>query len=264
MSKTPKLPTRKKLRELFTYCAESGQLIWKIERGPTAPAGAVAGGLRKGEGTWCISVDGKLYTAHALVWKYVKGRNPPMLVHINGHRDDNRIENLRPLKGSEPYTLERIKERCDVVGDCWHWKGGKSGKTPVIRNGGKVENARRFIFTALLGREVAPGRMVTMSCESLDCVAPDHLIQYTRKQLQAKTAKRTRYGESLARRAKLSASKRATSPYSEELVERVRSMEGTCKGIARELGLCASTVTDWRNRDTRKPLNNPFLGLLAA
>lgn len=264
MSKAPKLPTRGRLRELFTYCQESGQLIWKVDRGPTAPAGAVAGSMRKDQGTWCISVDGKLYTAHALVWKYVKGRNPPMLVHINGHRDDNRIENLRPLKGSTPWTLKRIEEKCELVGDCWHWRAGKSGKAPALRHNGKIFNARNFIFTKLLGRTVHSNRMVTMSCDNLDCVAPNHLIQVTRQQLQQRTAKRTKYGASLVRRAKLSAAKRAASPYPDEFIEQVRAMEGTCKGIARELGLCASTVTDWRNRDTRKPLNSPFAGLLAA
>ncbi len=266
MPKPAKPPSRKRLRELFEYCPESGQLLWREARGPRAPKGGVAGFLAS-NGAWKVSIEGRLFSAHSLVWKYCKGRNPKgPLVHLNGHRDDNRIENLRPLKGARgPYTLDMIRDKCEITGECWHWMAGKSGKAPALRHEGKILNVRRYIFTELLGREVTPGRMVTMICESLDCVAPDHLVQNTRRQLQQKTARRTNYGKNPMRSAKLSAAKRAASPYSDEFVEQVRAMEGSAKAIARQLGLCASTVNEWRKMLVRKPAtNNPFAGLLAA
>lgn len=266
MSKHSKLPTQARLRELLTYCQESGQLLWRVTRGPSSKAGTVAGCPREKDGPWMITIDGRAFQAHAVVWKLLKGRRPPgPLLHINGQRDDNRIENLRPIKGAAgPYTLERIREKCDVVGDCWHWTAGKSGKAPALRHEGKVMNARHYIFTELLGKKLQPGRMVSFSCANDDCVSPDHLVQYTRSQLQRRTARRTGYAKNPARIAKLSAAKRAASPYSEDFVKKVRAMEGTAKGIARQLGMCASTVNEWRNGEVRKPINNPFAGLLAA
>lgn len=38
----------------------------------------------------------RLIAVHRLAWFYVHGDCPPMLDHINGNRQDNRIENLRP------------------------------------------------------------------------------------------------------------------------------------------------------------------------
>jgi hypothetical protein len=251
------LPTQERLRELFTYCAESGQLIWR--GGPRA--GQVAG-FSNGDGTWRVWLDDQIVSAHTLVWIYVHGAAlPGPLKHINGHKDDNRVENLRPLKGSSAYTLDMIKAKCDVVGGCWHWQAGKSGKAPALRHGDRTISVRRYIFTELLGKTQAKGRLVTMSCGHLDCVSPDHLIQHTRKQLQAAAAKRTQYGADPVRNAKIAAAKRRHSPYSDEFVEQVRNMEGTSKGIARELGLQFSTVNGWRNGEVRRPVN-PFAGLL--
>jgi hypothetical protein len=251
------IPSQARLHELFTYCAESGQLIWR--GGPRA--GQVAG-FSNGDGTWRVWVDEQIVCAHTLVWVYVHGeRLPGPIQHINGHRDDNRIENLRPQKGSSAHTLEMIKAKCDIVGNCWHWTAGKSGKTPALRHGNRTIAVRRYIFTELLGKMPAKGRMITMSCGHLDCVAPDHLIQHTRRQMQTAAAKRTQYGSDPVRNAKISAAKRKHSPYSEEFVEQVRNMEGTSKGIARELGLQFSTVNSWRKGEVRKA-NNPFAGLL--
>lgn len=262
-----KLPSAKRLRELFTYCPEAGQLLWKETRAPNVPAGSVAGFLRKDSGVWSIMVDGRMYAAHSLVWKFVHGKNPPgPLMHINGHLDDNRIENLRPIKGARgPYTLDQIRDQCDVVGDCWHWKGGKSGKAPAIRHEGKVVNVRRYVFTELLGGKVITGRMVSMSCDSLDCVAPDHLSQYTRQQLQARTAKRTQYGASLARAMKLAQQKQARSKLTWDDVRRIREADGTVKSIAHRFGIPPSTAAAIRRGDTwREAAANPFFGLLAA
>jgi hypothetical protein len=257
-----KYPTQERLRELFDYLPDVGQFLWREDRGPQAPKGGVAG-FPTSDGTWRLWVNDQIISAQTAVWIYVHGKPPAgPIKHINGDRMDNRLENLCLLKGSTRHDLDSIKAKCEIVGDCWHWQGGRSGKTPALRHGDKTVNARRYIFTELLERKLAPGRMVTMSCGNLDCVAPDHLKQATRQQLQRATAERTKYGADRVRSAKISKAKRARSPYPDELVEQVRAMEGSAKGIARELGLCASTVNEWRKQ--RSPINNPWAGLLAA
>lgn len=45
-----------------------------------------------------LSIDGKVYPAHRLVWLYVFGRLPSKhMDHINGVRSDNRLVNLRAV-----------------------------------------------------------------------------------------------------------------------------------------------------------------------
>ncbi len=257
-----KYPTQARLKELFEYLPDIGQFQWRETRSSQAQKGGVAG-FSTTDNTWRLWIDDQIISAQTAAWIYMTGSPPPgNIKHINGDRLDNSWDNLCLLKGANRHSLESIKAKCDIVGECWHWKGGKSGKTPAIRNGKQTVNTRWYIFTQLLERQLLPGRMVSINCDNIDCVNPDHLTQHTRKQLQQAIARRTRYGESAVRSARISKAKRALSPYSDELVEQVRAMEGSAKAIARELGLCASTVNQWRKQ--RDPINNPWAGLLAA
>lgn len=81
-----------RLLETLKYC--DGVFIRLITRG-NAKKGSVAGTIdSKGHRQVCI--DGKKYLAHRLVWFYHNGEWPDGDIdHINGIRDDNRIENLR-------------------------------------------------------------------------------------------------------------------------------------------------------------------------
>lgn len=78
-----------------------------------------------------ISVCGKLYRAHRLAWLYVHGEFPKNQIdHINGNRDDNRIDNLRVVtakenacnkrnpQGSNPYLGVTKKKRRDKYKWC--------------------------------------------------------------------------------------------------------------------------------------------------
>lgn len=96
MSKADLTPAR--LRELLHYDAETGVLIWRVDRGQAgAKAGDRAGHVTS-DGYLRVTLAGFRHLAHRLVWLYVYGVWPQHRVdHLNGNPQDNRIANLRDV-----------------------------------------------------------------------------------------------------------------------------------------------------------------------
>jgi hypothetical protein len=89
-----------RLREVLDYNPETGEFVWRMSNGKRAVAGQPAGGISR-NGYVRISIDTRHY-AHRLAWFYVHGVWPKgQIDHINGIRDDNRIENLREATASQ-------------------------------------------------------------------------------------------------------------------------------------------------------------------
>lgn len=89
--------TVSRIRELLDYDAASGVLLWKKARSGLATAGSRAGSKNM-KGYRMVSIDGTRYQEHRIVWAIVHGRILDRTVcidHVNGQKDDNRIENLR-------------------------------------------------------------------------------------------------------------------------------------------------------------------------
>lgn len=92
--------TLEKLRELFAFDPDTGEIRRKVQRRRSA-AGSIAG-TRNAQGYIEIKIDGKTHQAHRLAWLMHYGvPAPEFLDHINRVRDDNRIENLRPATKAE-------------------------------------------------------------------------------------------------------------------------------------------------------------------
>jgi len=88
-------PSPKKIRKLFQYCRETGELRWRVSRG-SGKAGAIAGTTRPDQYKQ-ISIDGVLHLSHVLIWVGVTGEWPiGEIDHANTDRGDNSWENLRP------------------------------------------------------------------------------------------------------------------------------------------------------------------------
>ena len=93
--------TQERLKELLHYDPETGVFRWKVDRPKGVKIGNKAGTLDQ-DGYRKISLDGKRFYAHRLVWLYVHGEFPfDQIDHKNRVPDDNRLVNLRQATSGE-------------------------------------------------------------------------------------------------------------------------------------------------------------------
>jgi hypothetical protein len=87
--------TQDEVKQILNNDSATGEFTWLVPRGTKIKIGDRAGNLRP-DGYRRIYVDGKGHLEHRLVWLYYYGYLPTKpLDHINGIRNDNRIDNLR-------------------------------------------------------------------------------------------------------------------------------------------------------------------------
>jgi hypothetical protein len=90
-----------RLREVLDYDPHTGAFGWKVRLSPRSRLDRPAGKLTL-DGYRRISIDGVSYLSSHLAWLHFYGKVPEdLLDHKNGHRADDRIENLREANHSE-------------------------------------------------------------------------------------------------------------------------------------------------------------------
>lgn len=88
--------TADELREILSYCPDTGIFTWKIRPSKSVREGDAAGCREKRIGYCTIGYKGTVYKSHRLAWLYMTGEWPKGLIdHVNGVKDDNRFANLR-------------------------------------------------------------------------------------------------------------------------------------------------------------------------
>src|SRR5262245_14923519 len=85
------VPSAERVRQLLKYSPETGELRWRVSRrGRGARLGRDAG-AGHAKGYRRVSVDGRDYLVHRVIWLWMTGEWPAAQIdHRNGVRDDNR------------------------------------------------------------------------------------------------------------------------------------------------------------------------------
>jgi hypothetical protein len=92
--------TQERVKELFDYNPETGELVRKVSTSSNAKAGDVAGSPNN-RGYLVTQINRERYLNHRLIWLHVHGFFPEHQIdHINRIRSDNRLENLREVSQS--------------------------------------------------------------------------------------------------------------------------------------------------------------------
>jgi hypothetical protein len=90
------LPSIDKILEKFDYDPKLSAFMYKVRPGQRSKERTYVGSDE--HGYIHVSLNGETYAAHRLIWKLYTGSDPVGVIdHINGIRDDNRVENLRDV-----------------------------------------------------------------------------------------------------------------------------------------------------------------------
>ena len=127
--------TQQAIADCFEY--RDGLLYWKGISHPNKQhlLNKPAGSIHK-TGYRHISWRGKVQKAHRLIFMLHYGYLPPEVDHINGDRQDNRIENLRPATRSENQCNRGAiaSNTSGYPGVSWH-KASKAWYVRVMKDG---------------------------------------------------------------------------------------------------------------------------------
>ena len=139
-------------------------------------------------------------------------------------------------------ATERIEKKVERIPEsgCWVWMG-----TTTVRGYGQIEHktkklyAHRASYEAFVG-EIPQGMYVCHTCDNVSCVNPNHLFLGTQKQnLQdmAKKGRSTR-GE-----------KNPGAKLTEEQVNQIRTMDGTCSFISKIFNVSSSAISAIKRKE---------------
>jgi hypothetical protein len=93
--------TQQRLKELVFYCPKQGN-FYRLKKVSNLKLGIVVAKPSK-NGYLRMHIDGRLYYMHRLAWLYMHGSFPAYIDHVDGNRQNNKLENLNDVKASENF-----------------------------------------------------------------------------------------------------------------------------------------------------------------
>jgi len=154
--------TQNELRKLFYYDKKMGNLIWRLSLNRGVKPGNIAGSMNKKTGYLRITIRGKGYMAHRLVWLWHYGSWPKdQIDHINRNKAENKIENLRDVDTStNHFNIDlRKNNKSGVTGVHWYQITKKWCAMIKINNKGKNLGYFGNIFDAACARKSAENNL---------------------------------------------------------------------------------------------------------
>ena len=153
MSNIIELPTKDELYKIFDVDFNTGTLYWKKREDKSNEfnkkyAGKVAGCLDKHSGYVRVRVDGTSFRAHRIIYAmyHVACSTDKQIDHINGVRDDNRIENLR-LVDNVQNNRNTVLSKKNKTGVSGMWYNKKRNKYEVTVGGVSDRHGQRKRFS---------------------------------------------------------------------------------------------------------------------
>jgi len=98
--------TQDYLKKILKY--KDGKLYWKIDRGNNSCKNKQTGLLSKNDGYGRISLYGKSYLAHRIIWLYHYGYMPKFIDHLDHNRSNNSIDNLADKTHQENHRNRKL------------------------------------------------------------------------------------------------------------------------------------------------------------
>ena len=128
----------KALKDMLSYCKDTGVFTWIVKRKGTKGIYSEAGYVTPdGYRAIGITVEGKfaLIKAHRLAWFFVHGEIPKYIDHINRNKLDNSISNLRECTPVENCRNRNISSNCKsgIRGVSWS-KANKKWRADININ----------------------------------------------------------------------------------------------------------------------------------
>ena len=161
------------LRELLSYCPETGSLTWKsrpvtmfkdsgsAKSWNTRYADTPAFTPVNGSGYLGGRIFNQTYRAHRVIWALVHGKWPTLEIdHINGVRTDNRISNLREVHRSEnsKNKMTPSNNTSGQSGVSWH-VGRRKWRVQISAGGKRLYlGLYRDLASAIAARDAAHAR----------------------------------------------------------------------------------------------------------
>lgn len=140
-----------------------------------------------------------------------------------------------------------IVARCVEYGECLLWQGHIGNGVPQVFIGNTYRMVRRVVWEAAHG-PIPVGRVAVCKCRERACVRLEHVQLMTTAQVARLAAREGKFSTP-QRRARIALGQRRRSRLTPEIIAQVRAAENGA-AIARELGICKSTVSKIRRGES--------------
>ena len=135
--------TQQRLKEVLNYDKETGYFTRLVKSGPSVKVGERAGYKhtdKNGKSYIRISVDGKKYAAHRLVFLYVDGKFPDDQVdHKNGCGIDNWWTNLKQATNADNGKNQKLpKDNTTGICGVYFYKNKTLFQVQITADGKKI------------------------------------------------------------------------------------------------------------------------------